>query len=197
MRMCGFTLTEFLVAITVLAAASAALLTPFLREARLKSNEASAVAALRSVAAAEEVFHAQDFDHNGVHDYWAADLAGLRPLLADARLADADTFPEGGFPPRPIPFNGYWFQALNVDEQGDPYGRTNVRQYGYGAIPVSYNKSGNYCCIVNNLGRVARRDFGPMTVSVSPGSRIAAFSDYDEFMWPDAACISPTWAVVP
>ncbi len=114
------------VGVLLLAGVSALLVLPAYRSSQRHSNEQSASAALKTLATAEADFRANDRDENKVQDFWTGDVAGLYYLkpqgsdepvkLIEKAIADAD-------PSRPgaKPFHGYWFVAMDKDEDGKPY----------------------------------------------------------------------------
>jgi hypothetical protein len=129
---------------------------------RLASNEREASALLKTLTTAEAEFRAKDADHNGVPDFWTADVAGLRKYgLICQEVADADPFPllprSGG----PIPCHGYYFAAMQWDDSENP--PENLRQdtdgksgkvhhrsrFGFCAYPARYGVTGSNTFIIN------------------------------------------------
>ena len=82
MRRDGFTLLELMIVIALIAII-AAIAVPNLREARTTANETSALAAMRSLHAAQNVYREMDADGNGTLDY-----ANNIQLLLDANLVN-------------------------------------------------------------------------------------------------------------
>jgi prepilin-type N-terminal cleavage/methylation domain-containing protein len=71
------------------------------------------------------------------------------------------------------PKSGYVFQILLADEKGDSYLMDtdwrngpvhNFGKYGFMAVPIQWDSTGNYCFIVNEGATVFRRDFGETTL---------------------------------
>jgi hypothetical protein len=88
---------------------------------RRKTNEGNAVKALRSIGFAQADFRANDRDDNGVPDFWTGDVAGLRRYgLIDRATAEADARPLDPLVPLPIPRDGYYFRALELDDSEAP-----------------------------------------------------------------------------
>lgn len=214
-----FTLAEMMT-IVVLVGVVAAMFAPSWLRWRIKSNETRAVASMRSIAAAEAALRAGDLDRNGVGDYWTGDVAGLycitvegRPIaLIDRRLAAADVYrySDGGgtyagdvrggavYAPSTIgarrELNGYWFQLLVEDEQGNSYAQDtdgrgachNSGQFGFGAVPAEWGATGEFTFIINNIGAVYRRDRGWIASVPHPGTRLEEFQPQTPFGWPEA-----------
>ena len=98
----GFTLLELMIVIAIIAII-AAIAIPNLRDARISANEASAIAVLRSMHAAQQIYREQDVDGNGTLDYglWAnLESAGLMPIEQGAD------------------YNGYSFTHKDVNSAG-------------------------------------------------------------------------------
>src|SRR5438876_8635612 len=70
---------------------------------------------------AEAEFRYKDVDGNGVEDFWTGDVAGLyRFGLIDREIAAADALPLFPRVPQPIPYMGYYFVAMEVDDSESP-----------------------------------------------------------------------------
>lgn len=78
----GFTLIELMIVIAIIAII-AAIAIPNLLDARKAANEASAIASLRAIHSAQNIYREQDKDGNGTLDY-ATNLT----LLTNAALVD-------------------------------------------------------------------------------------------------------------
>ncbi len=150
-------------------------------------NEKTAQARLRSIHQAEEVFRDSDCDQNGVEDYWTRDVAGLYGLkyksgdlifLVDTDLAGAD--PEGaaryGLPYAPA--NGYAFKMMTAGPDGSPYQAdedkdglraTHKSRFGVTAYPVPYKAAGRFTFILNEEGKIYKKDTGGAPVDRRPG----------------------------
>ncbi|MEW6025738.1 MAG: DUF2950 family protein [Planctomycetota bacterium] len=160
---------------------------------QIPANEAAAIASLRVLTVSESVWYQQDPDGNGIKDYWTYDVSCLhRMFRADKTtkvafisldLARADSSPAetGDFGERPLiedwltvalaPKNGYYFQAMELDENGEPYNQveagetgikaTNKIKFGFVAYPAEYGKAGRRTFIVNEQGTVYAIDVNP------------------------------------
>ncbi len=137
-----------------------------------RDNERMAAAALKAITAAEADFRSNDRDGNGIHDFWTADVAGLHDLtppgsptplrLIDPAIAAAD-------PGRPgaKPYHGYWFVAIETDENGAPYRqdtaerggapRHNHSKFGFCAYPAEPGATGRAVFVVNEGNTIQRR----------------------------------------
>lgn len=114
------------------------------QEKRL-SNIRSGENRLKCLASAQVDFRGNDRDGNGIQDFWTGDVAGLYQLgLIDKAMAMADLRPLVPLTPAPIPADGYYYVALDVDasvEPPEPYrqgsGRTrHLTKFGFLAIPA-------------------------------------------------------------
>jgi hypothetical protein len=91
-------------------------------------NGYDAYCALKNLCQAEADFRGNDRHENGLQDFWTGDVAGLYSTIAgagpmkliDRALAEADARPLKGLVPKPIPYHGYYFLALDVDESETP-----------------------------------------------------------------------------
>lgn len=147
--------------------------------ARIKGNERAASAALKTLATANSDFRSNDRDGNRVNDFWTGDVSRLYPLIA-REVADADAAPLHPRVPRPVPYHGYLFIALeydNFDGLMHPYGtdtdcsgrkvRNNSR-FGFAAFPAVYSRSGRMSFIVNESNTLFKRDYGGKRPDVWP-----------------------------
>ena len=137
------------------------------------SNERSASAYLRVLASAEADFRANDRDGNGVQDFWTADVAGLYAYgLIDRGVAEADARPRVPLVPKPIPFHGYYFVAMETDNSEDQdetlredtdkkSGRVHhPAKFAFCAFPAEYRVTGGNTYIVNEGNTVLWRHTG-------------------------------------
>ncbi len=142
--------------------------------------------------AAQQEFYANDRDGNGIHDYWTGDVAGLHRFgLIDRAVAEADARPLGPLVPRPVPWNGYLFVALEQDENEVPpvpyaqvtdarSGRVYNRvKFAFCAYPAEPGKSGQYIYIINENGSPFRCPVGLRPVPRN---------------WPSNADLSSFWS---
>lgn len=149
------------------------------------SNEHSAIGGMMILREMSEIFKNEDSDRNGLPDYWVADVSGLYRVLnvagneirkIDTPVALADARPIApiahyvGTPlaVTPTPKAGYFFRAMERDENGTPYakekmgdGKTvalNRDKFAFCAYPATYLQTGRYTFIVNEKGTVWRKD---------------------------------------
>ncbi len=148
-------------------AAAVALWLPQQRAKRRATNESNAWTALRTLASAEADYRLHDRDGNKINDFWTGDLAELYRLgLIERGVADADTQPLNPLVPAPIPFHGYYFQALRIDNSVTPpetYGQDtdekfgkvhNLERFGFVAYPA--DSDGLSFLIINENNSVFR-----------------------------------------
>ena len=149
----------------------------------IPSNERSAFTSLWLLAEAEERFRQDDRDGNGVRDYWTLDVRGLFTLLGPTGqpgqtalvalipvdLAAADATQSRSFADRPWPYNGYFFNALDLDEQGAPYAQRttpdgdasrSMTKFAFCAFPADYGRTGVWTYVINEKHELFRVDTG-------------------------------------
>ena len=143
-----------IVTVTAIAFAVGALfVVPELQARRKSLNQRNAAACLRVLAEAEADFWMNDGDGNRVRDYWTADI---RQLHSIPDLDKADASPGDGAPL--VPYQGYLFAAIPLDENGAPYDQGNGRnpaKFAFCAYPAD-ESSGNAVFIVNERKEVWR-----------------------------------------
>lgn len=128
----------------------------------MAANEQHAALALKEIAAAEFDFRSNDRDRNQLNEFWTGDVAGLHHHggLISRELAMADAAPLDGFSLQPVPYHGYLFIAMDLDEDGKPYreveGRRNPARFGVCAYPVEPGLSGTAVYVVDSAGTVAQ-----------------------------------------
>jgi hypothetical protein len=111
----------FFITLCVPVAAFLAAWLPYNARERRGENQRNASSTLKTLCSAEWDFHENDRDANGVKDYWTGDVAGLyRFGLIERCVAEADAHPLVPLVPKPIPHNGYYFVALQMDESVNP-----------------------------------------------------------------------------
>ena len=125
----GFTLIELMIVIAIIAVI-ASIAIPNLIEARKGANEAAAIASLRTLHAAEEMYRDQDKDQDGRLNF-AVDLDTLRTTnaLIDQVLA---TGTKQGYLYRVVSANEFFFEAT--------------------ATPVAPGKSGDRYFYIDDTG---------------------------------------------
>jgi hypothetical protein len=145
---------------------------------RISDNQRATISALKKILLAEAAFRLNDLDGNGVFDFWTGDLAGLYRVpdpkgsslrLIDRAVAEADAFPLHPLAPRPVPYHGYYFVSLNIDENGDFYkqdtdgkaGKVHNRsKFSYCAYPADVGRTGRMCYLINEANTVWTIDAG-------------------------------------
>jgi len=149
---------------------------PSVLSARIPANECNAISTLIKMVEYEEKWKQEDYDKNEKPDYWTYDVSCLYRLnkvtLLDIAKADYKPAPDGLFGNLPIIENwsgvsldskaGYCFQAMLLDEDGNPYNQntvgtnkikaTNSNKFGFVAWPKVYGVSGLRTFIVNQSG---------------------------------------------
>lgn len=169
----------------------AAIAIPNLLTARTVANEYSAIAGLKTIATAEQIWRQQDVDGNGINDYWTYDISCLNRMqehneLIDYNLARADSAPapDNAFFKgmlvigTPTPKNGYFFRVLQMDENGEYYRQNEVQgtpathpdKFAFVAYPAQYQKTGHKTFIINDLGTVYSKDTGGEAVLQWPAN---------------------------
>lgn len=183
---------------------------PKLRESQIKANERAAATALQSMATAETSWRVGDYDHNGVNDYWTGDVAGLF-CVRDAGgtksfgsiplpVAAADTYrlDDAGFGYKTAevvydaaglrgrrPSDGYWFQVLDGDLGGAPYGQVtdasgvpchHRSKFGFFALPADTRLAGRFVYVIDERGAVLWKGFDASTSRANPGERVRDFA---------------------
>ena len=149
------------VMIAVLSLASLCIYIMYVRPARKKY---SIINSMKAIAAAEKEFRDKDYDRNGISDFWTADVAGLyEHNLITREMAEADAAPIRKRVDFPIAFNGYLFQAILYDQDGDRYQMDtdrngamvkNNRRFGFIAYPDNDRESEKYSYYINESGIV-------------------------------------------
>jgi hypothetical protein len=172
---------------------------------QIVNNEPSAIASLKMLVSSEAVWLQQDADGNGIKDYWTYDVSCLHRMYRadnatkisfiaiDHARADANTAETGDFGSFPLiedwtdialaPRNGYYFQAMELDENDEPYNQeevgetkikaTNRTKFGFVAYPAEYGRTGRRTFIVNEQGTIYSIDVNPDIQGVAlrwPGS---------------------------
>lgn len=116
---------------------------------------------------------------------------------------DGDGVPDTTYNPLVLggarsPKSGYFYQAMLLDELGNTYfidtdGQGlchNYGQFAFCSIPSSWDNTGQYIFIINQVGSAFRRDFGLATVTPVLGTQTPTFNGTDALNWPDAVALS-------
>ena len=92
----GFTLIELMIVIAIIAII-AAIAIPNLKDARKAANEAAAIAWLRTLHTAQNIYREQDKDGNGTLDYAQNPLVLMNVDLIEAESINARTIQDSGY----------------------------------------------------------------------------------------------------
>jgi hypothetical protein len=146
-------------------------------------NDRSAQISLKTIAAAQADFRAEDRDENNVTDYWVGDVAHLftmktkdRPegigliersiALADIAPLEPSALPNGlrldGLPGsyEPGPKAAYYFATIPLQADGTPYDDGSHRhrtRYAFCAFPI-YREAGPWTFIINEENIIYRKN---------------------------------------
>lgn len=128
----------------------------------MTSNERSAEFSLRTLSTAEADYRANDRDGNGINDFWTADVSEFSRLgILPKYVGLADASPHTPLVPKPIPHNGYYFAALEMDDSERPpesyrqdtdrkSGKVHhLQKFGFVAYPATPGFTGRWVFIVN------------------------------------------------
>lgn len=155
----------------------------------MKYHEQCAEYAMKKIAEQERLFRSQDFDRNGIQDYWTGDVSGLYRVLnadekeiqlIDVAIARADKAP---LPPvmgyvgaqltEPAAWNGYYFRAMTTDEIGSSYrinalAGTTIRalhtaKFAFCAYPEKYDSTGKNIFLICQDGNLIKKETGNHT----------------------------------
>src|ERR1043165_3160804 len=87
----------------------------------MAENERAAGLYIRILYQAEMDYRANDRDRNGVDDYWTWDVSELSRFgILPREVGLADARPRTPLAPKPVPFRGYYFEALETDDSVSP-----------------------------------------------------------------------------
>lgn len=161
----------------------------------IDENQMEAAKALQAIADVQAHWKANDKDGNGKKDYWTGDVSGLYRVLRrngeptayifeDLAKADAAPVGEGvgvvkvAAPAKsPVPYHGYLFVALRVDEDGKPYRQDlngdgaaweHETKFAYCAYPAEYGKTGKLTFLIDEKGFLREADIGGKCVTEWP-----------------------------
>ena len=136
---------------------------------RRAMNERTAATMIKILSLAEVDFRDHDRDGNRVKDFWTGDVSGLfRAGLIERDLAEADASPITPLCAKPVPYEGYYFVALQGDASVAPpesYRRDTDKKsgdvhhpekYGFLAYPANPGRSGKYYYMINERNCVWR-----------------------------------------
>lgn len=168
-RALPFEAIPVLVIIILLASGIAAWVSFWVLPGLRAENERKVSTMIKILSLAEVNFRDNDRDGNGVKDFWTGDVAGLlRSGLIEREVAEADARPIVPLIPKPVPYHGYYFVALQGDASVRPpesYHRDTDRKsgkvhhpekYGFLAYPATPGRSGNYYFMICERNEVWR-----------------------------------------
>jgi len=132
---------------------------PRVSRRKIESNELSAVAGLRTIAAAQSTWHRNDHDNNAILDFtptyrnlhYQLDLAGRKVGYIDQALANASGV--GG-----ISKSGYRFGDMTAHWQTGPY--NFAYEFANCAWPAEYGVTGRHTFVISADGTIFKRDLG-------------------------------------
>jgi len=124
-------------------------------------NERLAGASIEMIATAQADFRANDRDHNGVPDFWTANVNGLwlHGQLIESGIAQADATPPAYA--SPVPYHGYLIVAMEFDDSESPPVDYRIEtdktagkvhhpsRFGFCAYPAEYGVTGRWTAIIN------------------------------------------------
>jgi prepilin-type N-terminal cleavage/methylation domain-containing protein len=171
----GFTLIELMIVVSIISVI-AAIAIPNLIEARIASNETSAVGSLTLMRSAQATFHKTDYYNaralnyaspNAKSDVGGAVTGGVTPQgyrdlyrLSSNRLVkliDRSLY-NAVQQTTPSPKSGYVFCDFTESNGGTPFdGRL---EFALGAKPVGYERTGRHKYVMDSGGTVYMRDEG-------------------------------------
>ena len=165
---------------------SLAILYNFNHRPRMEDNERGASTAIKTLAIAEADYRTNERDGNGIKDYWTGDVAGLYVnKLIQREIAEADANPLNPLVPKPIPYRGYFFIALDVDDSvGADYRRDtdgksgrvhNLTRFGFCAYPAVPGQSGRTTFIISEYNLLFEINKEGTPVHRWPADLIAEF----------------------
>jgi prepilin-type N-terminal cleavage/methylation domain-containing protein len=165
----GFTLIELMIVVAIIAVV-AAIAIPSLLRSRMAANETAAIAACRAFITAEETYHRNDWNQDGVLEY-ARMLSGNNSLFettagaGDVAMIDRAFAQAEGNPGTATPYHGYVFYVQTAEVTGGTLRNYMTHQrlvYGYGlsAVPAAYDMSGKNAFQVNQVGVTYQADRG-------------------------------------
>ncbi len=145
----------------------AAIAIPGLLASQRAANERNASASLRTLAAAEADFRANDRDGNQANDFWTGDVSRLYFMkvkgeelrLIDRSIAEADDNPAE--PVHQQAKAGYRFAAVDIDAEGEPYDAGSGRhpaKFAFCAYPETYPATGRMTFLLNENHEMWKKD---------------------------------------
>jgi type IV pilus assembly protein PilA len=127
----GFTLVEIMIVVAIIMLL-AAIAVPNLLRARLASNEAAAIAALKALSTAAQTYRAT---HRGYPEELSGLVDGVPPPYIDSGLASGKK-------------QGYEFTFAGTDDDGSG----NLQGFAATAVPVAVGTTGNRRFFIDTSG---------------------------------------------
>jgi len=159
----GFTLIELMIVIAIIAIISAIAI-PNLLSAKLKANQSTVHANMKTIHTGQTMY----FDE--ADNIYSSDLVTLytfvKPNSNSAKFIDQQL--SLATPTNNV--SGYYIAALtsNAESPAVAYAGTSGNGiYAFVAWPLGYGSSGEYTYIVNEEGRVYKKDFGSGTATLA------------------------------
>jgi hypothetical protein len=146
-----------------------------MKQSTLQSNEQQAANACKAYAEAQEIFHRNDWDGDGILEYTPkiSDLWETKPGTGNVALISAEFAAADATLPNPKPFKGYLFKPLlsrTVNGKTSSYLIAPGHQtlgYAIMAYPAKYKMTGVNTFTISNTGTIYQKDLGPDTASVA------------------------------
>ena len=173
-------------------------------------NSLPAIKGLKQIVSYQSIWKQIDVDGNGKKDYWTLDVCGFRYLKTSSgkevlfmkkEAADADAAPKiKSFEPKPE--SGYFYKAIPLDSNNELYNQNggypqykgkclNENKYAFCAFPAEYKKTGHFTYIVNEKGKIYKKDLKGEPVHKWPSEMpqtkgwdsIEKETSYEKFDW--------------
>ena len=160
----GFTLIELMIVVAIIAVI-AAIAIPNLLRSKMAANEAAAIAAMRTYAGAQNIFHRTDYDGDGILEYagpgqqitttHSTFVALNTVVISSARIELIDNA-FGGATTATRPKAGYYNNDNATHNGGVAYNAAFI--FGLCGNPAQYNRTGLNTFVIDVQGTVYQRD---------------------------------------
>ena len=157
----GFTLIELMIVVAIIAVI-AAIAIPSLLQSRMATNETMAIAALKTIGSAQNIWNKSDTDGNAIKDYSTNISALNTTVVAGAPVALIDDAIANAAEPAVQPYNGYWLQS------NTPAAPANTDDWSACAFPSTYGRSGVRTFSIDTQGVVLMKDNAGAPVAAHP-----------------------------